>query len=268
MAFNKVTCGDHNQNLYCGCYDDRGSRVDQKYVQWNKESQKFVCCNKVDFSPTAITSGTVYNSVSKYLYDAGPSGTDVSDCDYTTLYSNGVSGDAGDSYMEINFPDIYYEGLSSMNTYSQFVRGKSKPTFIVNPTENQFTVSCPLATEFPYIINFNSSERPDNFPDYLTVCIENLGDLVNITSVDYSGNYFINGQGAECSQVNSCSLGYSPGNYNVIGNRAPFVINKPERKLAYGIVFGIFLVILVGVIVMTGIMFHQPDILTKYINFK
>lgn len=260
MAFNKVTCGDHNQNLYCGCYDDRGNRMDQEYIQWNKESQKFVCCNKVDFSPSAVTSGT-YTTVSEYLYDAGPSGTDVSDCDFM-LYTNGVSGSAGDSYMKENFPDIYYEGYASMQIYTQF-GSNSNPTFVVDTSLNQFTVSCPISDEVPYVINFNSSERPDNYPDYMTICTTQAPNLPNISGVDYGGNYFIDNQGAECSTTFNCSLDYSPGNYHVLGNKEPNMISKPSRNIGYVITFGIFLVLLVIVLILSYLLSHNPKLLIK-----
>lgn len=262
MAFNKVTCGDHNQNLYCGCYDDRGVRVDQEYIQWNKESQKFVCCNKVDFSPSAITSGT-YGTVSEYLYDAGPSGTDVSDCDYMK-YTKGVSGVTGDNNMKENFPDIYYEGLASMKVYNTFIDGNSRPTFIVNSDDNQFSVSCPNTDEVPYVLNFNSSERPDNYPDYITICTTVAPNIDSITEVDLGGNYFIDNQGAECSLTNQCSLDYSPGNYHVLGNKEPNVVSKPSRNVGYIITFSILSVVLIGVLIVLGIMFHKPELLMKY----
>lgn len=263
MAFNKVTCGDHNQNLYCGCYDDRGTRVKQEYIQWNKVSQKFVCCNKVDFSPSAITSGS-YTNVSEYLYDAGPSGTNVSDCDYM-LYTNGPSGSDGDTYMKANFPDIYYEGFASMHVYNTFfITGKSRPTFTVNPDDNQFSVSCPNTGEIPYVLNFNSSERPDNYPDYITICTTNAPNIPSSERVNLGGNYFIDNQGAECSTSNQCSLGYSPGNYHVLGNEEPHMVSKPSRNIGYIITFSILAAVLLGVLILLGIMFHSPEILMKY----
>jgi hypothetical protein len=233
-------CGTYNQSYYCSCLSEINGRQDQ-YKQFNNSTQTHKCCDKINISPTGMSppptgDGDVSTlNIVKYLNYIQINFEDKNGCDYKIYWNKGSVTDLNsETYLFNNFPELYYNAQAHQSMYEAFVFERNIPVL------SDYRVSCPVATEIPYIISFKSNYDKSVYDNNMFICREKSdppSQIVIGDNIKYNIHYFVDQNGNNCT-TNDCALNYeNPTNHHNNGNRQPIYKNN-EKAINIGYLIG------------------------------
>lgn len=229
-------CGTYNQSYYCSCLSETNTRQDQ-YKQFDHSTYTHNCCNKINISPVALyDEGDLTNLATvQYLDYIQENIENKNLCDYKKFWNNGSStAPESEIYLSENFPELYFNAQAHQAIYGTFIYKNSIPVL------SNYRISCPEATEIPYILSFKSNYEKSVYDNTMFICRDTRSPFNQISVGDYvkyNIQYFVDQNGNNCS-VNDCSLNYeNPANHHNNGNKKPIYKNN-EKAINIGYLIG------------------------------